>query len=98
MLKDQADQVVAELCKRFRGREVQTRTRGNEDAREAGIAQQYDVRTWFGSTRPGAALDTQEVGELLEVAKAASSEENPVELDLHPQERDGMLMILAAFE
>lgn len=98
MLKEQADQIVAAFSSHFRGREIEILTRGNEDARDAGIAQQYRVRTYFGSAGGHvAALDREDMVKLIEITHSASTVENQVELDLLPVDR-GMLEIRVVLE
>jgi hypothetical protein len=98
MLKDQADYVVAALSSIFKGQELETVTTGNQDARDADIPQQYRVRTYFGAAaHPHTALDLDQLADLMETARSASTEDEPIGVDLTPVDR-GMLEIRAVLE
>jgi hypothetical protein len=97
MLKEQADKTLAELSSRFRGEELELLTHGNDHAREAGIPQQYRVRLHLGDHGAAAAVGQDELADLLEVAKVASTGDSLVELGFWPVNR-GRFEIRVVFE
>lgn len=100
MLKDQADQVCAALCKQFRGRQIEIVTSGNEDAREAGIDQHYKVRLDFFKSGPArqSAIEREDAGQLLSIAEAAETEDDPIDVDFKPRDAGGLFGIRVVFD
>lgn len=83
MKRAQADAVVDGLSAAFRGKQIVTTTRGNEDARDAGIPQQFEVGLEFSSTGREC-IDGADLEKLLEVARKAKGDDDPIELSFRP--------------